>query len=160
MVLPLPVPADAQMFCCEYVKWGLLDGVRAVTATSFLAGLIESGALRPEQRPLHASLHEPVKLTRSLGELEPFKLLARAAGLQLTELFLNGEMSRCIGTVPFDLYAPEAVRQMVRVRCEDALRLGSSFIITASPDDSYLMGKYACGGVETADIYDILDSLC
>lgn len=153
-------PADAQMFCCEYVKWGLLDGVRAVTATSFLAGLIESGALRPEQRPLHASLHEPVKLTRSLGELEPFKLLTRAAGLQLTELFLNGEMSRCIGTVPFDLYAPEAVRQMVRVRCEDALRLGSSFIITASPDDSYLMGKYACGGVETADIYDILDSLC
>lgn len=49
---------------------------------------------------------------------------------------------------------------MVRVRCEDAVRLGSDLIITASPDDFYIMSKYATDGVKIADIYEILDGLC
>ena len=58
------------------------------------------------------------------------------------------------------MYAPEVVSQMVRIRCEDAVRLGSKLIITASPDDFYLMSKYAADGVKIADIYEILDGLC
>lgn len=62
--------------------------------------------------------------------------------------------------MPFDVYAPEVAAQMVRVRCEDAVRLGSNLIITASPDDFYIMSKYATDGVKIADIYEILDGLC
>lgn len=153
-------PADAAMFKEQYGAWGLLGGIEVVTATAFIAGLIADGKLNVRAGSIAGSLQEPVKLTRALDELAPFKAIAAACGVELTELFLNGKMSRCVGTVPFDMYAPEVVTQMVRVRCEDAVRLGSSLIITASPDDYYVMSKYAIDGVKIADIYEILDGLC
>jgi len=129
-------------------------------ATAFIAALIADGKLKVKKAGIAGSLQEPVKLTRALDEIAPFKAIADACGIELTELFLNGKMSRCIGTVPFDMYAPEVAAQMVRVRCEDAVRLGSDLIITASPDDFYIMSKYATDGVKIADIYEILDGLC
>ena len=95
-------PADAVIFRDFYGKWGLLDGIEVVTATAFLAQLAAEGKLNIKPAPLAASLQEPVKLTRSLGEEEPFKALAAAAGIELKELFLHGKMSRCVGTVPLD----------------------------------------------------------
>lgn len=153
-------PADAAMFKEQYGAWGLLSGIEIVTATAFIAALIADGKLKVKKAGIAGSLQEPVKLTRALDEIAPFKAIAGACGIELTELFLNGKMSRCIGTVPFDVYAPEVAAQMVRVRCEDAVRLGSNLIITASPDDFYIMSKYATDGVKIADIYEILDGLC
>lgn len=153
-------PADAAMFKEQYGAWGLLSGIEIVTATAFIAALIADGKLKVKKAGIAGSLQEPVKLTRALDEIAPLKAIADACGIELTELFLNGKMSRCIGTVPFDVYAPEVAAQMVRVRCEDAVRLGSNLIITASPDDFYIMSKYATDGVKIADIYEILDGLC
>ena len=141
-------PADAAMFKEQYGAWGLLSGIEIVTATAFIAALIADGKLKVKKAGIAGSLQAP------------FKAIADACGIGLTELFLNGKMSRCIGTVPFDMYAPEVAAQMVRVRCEDAVRLGSDLIITASPDDFYIMSKYATDGVKIADIYEILDGLC
>lgn len=153
-------PADAVVFRGEYSQWGLLKGIEVVTATAFFAGLIRDGRLKPQPCALKAALHEPVKLTRGLDEEEPFKALAAAAGIEETQLFLHGKMSRCVGTVPFELYAPEVVREMVAVRCDDALRLGCDTIVTASPDDCMIMDKYAPDGVRVMDIYDILNKTC
>lgn len=153
-------PADAVMFRDEYGKYGLLGGVEVVTATAFISKLIDDGALRPAASGLTASLQEPVKLTRGLDELEPFKKIAAAAGIGAVDMYLNGKMSRCIGTVPFDMYAPSVVSDMVNVRCEDARRLGSRLIVTASPDDYYLMSKYAESAVRIVDIYGVLNNAC
>lgn len=153
-------PADAAMFKEQYGAWGLLGGIEITTMTAFTAALIAESKLNVKENHIVGSLQEPVKLTRALDEIVPFKSIAAACGVELTELFLNGKMSRCIGTVPFDMYAPEVTAQMVRVRCEDAVRLGSRLIVTASPDDFYIMNKHAVNGVEIADIYEILDGLC
>ena len=153
-------PADVVVFRNEYSQWGLLKGIEVVTATAFFAGLIRDGRLKPQPCALKAALHEPVKLTRSLDEEEPFRALAAAIGTEETQLLLHGKMSRCIGTVPFQLYAPEVVREMVAVRCDDAVRLGCDIIVTASPDDFMLMRKYAPNGVHIEDIYNILNSCC
>ena len=153
-------PADAVIFRDFYGKWGLLDGIEVVTATAFLAQLAAEGKLNIKPAPLAASLQEPVKLTRSLGEEEPFKALAAAAGIELKELFLHGKMSRCVGTVPLDFYDPVVVKEMVRVRCEDALRLDSHVLVTASPDDFWLMRRYALADVEIVDLFALLDGLC
>lgn len=153
-------PADAVVFKEQYRAWGLLEGIEIVTMTAFTAALIGEGKLNIRGNHITGSLQEPVKLTRALDEIAPFKAIAAACGVELIELFLNGRMSRCIGTVPFDMYAPEVTAQMVRVRCEDAVRLESRLIITASPDDFYIMNKYAVNGVDISDIYEILDRLC
>jgi len=153
-------PLDAVIFKEQYKEWGLLDGVEVVTATAFIAELFETGKLTAAKAELKASLQEPVKLTRGLDEIAPAKALVKAAGIDFIELFLNGRMARCIGTVPFSEYAPEVVKQMVRVRCEDAIRLGSDCIVTASPDDYYIMKRFALEGIRVVDIFEILAGLC
>ncbi len=65
-----------------------------------------------------------------------------------------------MGTVPFELYDPKTVREMVRVRCNDAKRLGSEIIVTASPDDNYVMNKHAIGDVQIVDLFSMLNDRC
>jgi len=153
-------PLDAAIFRDQYATWGLLGGIEVVTATAYLAELFASGALKVKAAGIAAALQEPVKLTRGLDEIAPAKALLAAAGVELKELFLNGKMSRCVGTVVLDEYDSITVKNMVRVRCEDAQRLDIDTIITASPDDYYIMNKYALDGIKILDIYQILADNC
>ena len=153
-------PADASFMKEKFSEWGLLGGAEIVTTTAFLASLIKEGKLQICEKPIRASLQEPVKLTRGMDEIMPLKSLAEAAGVELIEMFLNGKLSRCVGTVPFELYDPKTVREMVRVRCNDAKRMGSEVIITASPDDTYLMSKYAIDGIRIVDLFALLNERC
>ena len=153
-------PLDAAIFRDQYSTWGLLCGVEVVTATAFLAELIEAGALSFKAAGFAAALQEPVKLTRGLDEIAPAKALVKAAGIELNELFLNGKMSRCVGTVVLDIYDAITVKNMVRVRCEDAVRLNIDTIVTASPDDFYIMNKYAIDGIKIVDIFQLLAENC
>ena len=56
-----------------------------------------------------------------------------------------------------DCYDPDVARHMVEVRLDDARRIGSKAIITASPDDAYIMGKYAAEDVQILDLFELLD---
>ena len=153
-------PADASFMHEKYSEWGLLKETEVVTVTAFLASLIQEGKLDIRKESIRASLQEPVKLTRGMDEIIPLKAIAGAAGVELTEMFLNGKLSRCVGTVPFELYDPKTVREMVRVRCNDAKRLGSEIIVTASPDDNYVMNKHAIGDVQIVDLFSMLNDRC
>lgn len=153
-------PADAAFIHDKYPEWGLLPGMEIITATAFVTGLIKEGRLCISRKALKASLQEPVKLTRGLDELAPLQALAEAAGIEQIEMFLNGKFSRCVGTIPFERYDPKTVREMVRIRCGDARRLGSDIIVTASPDDYYIMSRYATDGIQILDIFDLLNKHC
>ncbi len=153
-------PADACFMHEKYSEWCLLREVEIVTATAFFHSLLQEGKLHIEEKPVRASLQEPVKLTRGMDEITPLKLIAEAAGVELIEMFLNGKFSRCVGTVPFELYDPKTVREMVRVRCNDAKRLGGEIVITASPDDTYIMSRYAVEGIQVVDLFALLNERC
>ena len=153
-------PYDAVMFRDQYAKWNLLTDVEIVTISAFVAELIAAGALKPGKAELKASLQEPIKLTRGLDEEKPLKDIIEALGVDHVELFLHGKMSRCVGTAIIDGYAPEVAKAMVKTRLEDAARLGSSKIITASPDDSYIMKKYVTDEFEIVDLFTLLNENC
>lgn len=152
-------PADAQMFKEQYAQWGLLSGMEIVTYTAFVAELLKDGKLAPKAVNRQASLQEPVKLTRGIEEEAPAKALIEAAGIENIEMFLNGKMSRCVGTVPFEKIAPETTKEMVRVRTDDARRMGSSAMVTVSPDDYYVLNKYAVD-MEILDLFTLLNEQC
>lgn len=152
-------PADAQIFIEEYAKWGLLQNMQIVTITAYLTQLIDSGALKLGKADLKASVQEPVKLTRGLEEEQPLLKIVAAAGVENIEMFLHGKMSRCIGTIPFEQIAPETVREMVRVRVEDAVRMGATAMIAASADDYYILTKYA-KDMQIIDLFNLLSELC
>lgn len=151
-------PADAQMFIEEYAKWGLLQNMQIVTITTYLSQLVDSGALALRKAYIQASVHEPVKLTRGLEEEQPLLNLVQAAGVENIEMFLHGKMSRCVGTVPFEKIAPETVREMVRVRVEDARRMGANAMIAASADDYYVLEKYS-RDMKIIDLFKLLNEL-
>ncbi len=153
-------PYDAVMLRDVYAQWGLLRGVEIVTVTSVLAELLKKGELSCRPTGLRASLQEPVKLTRGLEELEPLTEILKAMKVDYVPLFLNGKMSRCIGTPLLFGYDPSVVRKMVEVRLDDARRLGSSLILTASPDDSYIMKQAASSDVEVKDLFTLLNDCC
>jgi Fe-S oxidoreductase len=153
-------PADASFMHEKYSEWGILKETEIVTGTAFLASLIQDGKLNIRKESIRASLQEPVKLTRGMDEIIPLKLIVDAAGVELVEMFLNGKLSRSVGTVPFELYDPKTVREMVRVRCNDAKRLGGQIIITVSPDDTYLMSKYAVDDIRIVDLFTLLNERC
>ena len=128
-------PYDAVMLRDSYSQWGLLPGVEVVTVTAALAALIRDGKLRCTTTGIRASLQEPVKLTRGLEEEQPLLDILAALGVDYIPLFLHGKMARCVGTPLLAGYDPGVVRRMVEVRLDDARRLGSPIILTASPDD-------------------------
>lgn len=150
-------PYDAVMLRDSYAQWNLLEGIEVVSATAFLAELAAGGALKVKESALRASVQEPVKLTRGLDEEKPLLDLVNALHVDYVPLFLHGKMSRCIGTPLMDCYDPDVARHMVEVRLDDARRIGSKAIITASPDDYYIMSRYAAEDVQILDLFELLD---
>lgn len=153
-------PHDACIFRDQYAQWNLLPGVNVTTATAFLSELVEAGLLHPAKTGRKASFQDPCRLARGLGETEPARKLLAALGVELTEMFLHGKMTRCCGGAVLNGHSPEVVRAMVATREEDAARLGSDCIITACPDCQYLMNEYGQQGVSVEDLFVLLDENC
>lgn len=150
-------PHDACIFTEEYAKWNLLPGVKVLTATAFLAQLAESGKLTVKAAGLKASFQDPCRLARGLGETEASRALLKALGVELTEMFLNGKMSRCCGGAVLNSHSPDVVRRMVASRQADAQRLGADTIITACPDCQDIMTSHGDGKVTYIDLFRLLD---
>lgn len=153
-------PHDACIFRDQYSQWGLLPGVEVVTVTAYLAGLIAQGKLVPRKVELQASMEDPCRLARGIGETKAVRGILAALGVELKELFLHGEMTRCCGGPVLNSHSPQVVRSMVATRADDAKRIGSSCIITACPDCQDLMSRYGTGDVEIVDLFALLDKNC
>ena len=153
-------PHDAQIFLQQYQEWGLLEGIRVSTATSFVASLISEGKLTVTKRGGEVSLHDPCRLTRGLDESEPVRTILAAMGVELKELFLNRRMSRCCGGLVLEAYDPGMAKLTARNREEDAMRLGYQQVVTACPDCLELLQKYGEGTVTYTDIFCMLDESC
>ena len=153
-------PYDAVMLRNTYAEWNLLDGINVVSAPAFIADAFKSHAIKAKKIDLTASVQEPVKLTRGLGEEEPINQIIKELGIHYLPLFLHGKMARCIGTPIMDLFDPDVTRHMVEVRCDDAKRIDSPAIIACSPDDYTIMKKYASEGIEIIDLFSLLDGNC
>jgi Fe-S oxidoreductase len=153
-------PHDAGFFIDQYTQWNLLPDLEVTTATAYLASLIADGKLNPAKLEKKASFHDPCRLARSVGETEPAREILNAMGVEIEELFLNRKMSRCCGGPVLNSYAHDVIGKIVRVREEDALRIGSSCIITACPSCYYLMSTNSGGDVEYMDLFITLDNQC
>lgn len=151
-------PYDAVMLREKYAEWKLLDGVEVLSAPAFLASLIAEGKIRPRACGISASVQEPVKLTRGLNETAPLISAVEALGVRQLPFFLNGKMSRCIGTPLLDGLDPSVVKRMVEVREDDARRIGSAAIIGCSPDDVSILKKYCAGDMRVFDLFELADA--
>lgn len=153
-------PHDACIFRDQYVNWGLLSGVQVVSVAAYLARLVEEGRLLPKKTARTISLHDPCQLARGLGDTQSVRRLISALGMELKELFLHGEMTRCCGGPVINAHSPQVAQAMAASRLEDAKRIGSDCIITACPSCQVLMSTVSDGTVEVLDLFRLLDENC
>jgi len=156
-------PHDAFIFIQDYPRWGLLEGIQPMTATSYVAQLIEDKKLtlqRASSLTAPAAIHDPCKLSRALDETDAIRKIADSLGVELKELFLNRKLTRCCGGVPLMMYKPALVKLIAREREYDAVRIEVRKVLTACPDCLHIFGAGTSGEVEFSGIFRLLDENC
>lgn len=154
-------PSNARMFVRECGEWGCAPAAKVVTATSFFAGLVKSGKLKPEPLALgRVTFHDPCRLARDLDESQPSRDLVAAMGLDFKEMFLHGRMTKCCGGVILNNHSPQLTDLTSVGRWEDAARTGAKTVITACPGCHDVLGKKTPEGMKVEDIFVLLAKAC
>jgi Fe-S oxidoreductase len=151
---------SARMFKQQYEEWGIRLHGTAVTATAYFARLIAEGKLSPRKISLSATFQDDSTLTRELDETEPARDILRALGIEIREMFLNRKRVKSGGTVLMNEYAPRLIQLTGEGRWADVLRAKVPILLTATPDSYYVMKKTAPDGMETKDVFVLLEQNC
>lgn len=150
-------PSDARFIKQQWGEWGIEYAAEAVTATSFLAKLLEEGKL--SLKPLfyqNVTYHDPCRLARDLAETDEARKLIKALGISLKEMFLNGKLTKCCSGAVFNHTNPNMSRELVHARWKDAAEVGASMVVTACPACHYIMGGNVPEGSFLRDLYSLL----
>ena len=152
-------PTDARFLKQDCPRWGLEPFGEVFTATAYLAGLAESGALKVI-KPWKGTVtfHDPCRLSRDLEETEPARALLKACGAELKEMFLNRDSTRCCGGEVMASHSPRVTELIAGTRLDDAKRTGAELCITACPGCSQVLGSG--GGDFVKNILELLDECC
>lgn len=111
-----------------------LPGVEVLHLTQLLHGLLGRLRWRGERR-VRATYHDPCHLGREWGVYEePREVLRAIPGLELVEMSLSREFSRCCGAGGGVRSAFGEVSSAIsRSRVEDAVEAGAGLLVTSCP---------------------------
>ena len=112
---------------------GIRVDIEVVTATSFVAGLIDAGKLNIRRQSGRVTYHDPCRLARDLDETEAARHIIAAMGYELSEMLESRKLTRCCGGQVLAAHAPEIVEKMAASRAEEAARTGAEILVTACP---------------------------
>ncbi|GAB4313143.1 MAG: (Fe-S)-binding protein [Promethearchaeota archaeon] len=152
----------------------LLEGVRVVHASEYLAELLErrvgggrggdgggsaGGLVRLDAK---VTYHDPCHLGRHVGVYEPPRaLLGAIPGVQLVEMETSRESASCCGAGGGVRKAyPELSSAIARARVEQAERTGADYLVTACPfcEKNLSDAARALGSrVEVVDLVELLE---
>ncbi|MHC1758983.1 MAG: (Fe-S)-binding protein [Negativicutes bacterium] len=154
-------PVDARIMKHEYCEWNCLMDAEVVTATAYMASLIEKGLLKPEPLQIgEAAMHDAGALARDLQETQTARNILAAMDVPLKEMFLNRKLSKSSGGALLAEYEPKIAMMTAKARWNDALRLGIRTIVTEAPGSFYALSRAVPEGAALHDIFTLLDSAC
>lgn len=125
-------PADAKIFLREYKEYGIELKANVVTFTSFVNGLIKSGALKVKKGNKTYTFQDPALLARELEETEDAREILSACG-NTAEMLLNGKATMLAGNLIMNEYIPGVMKLVALNRWENAKNVNAKTIVTASP---------------------------
>ncbi len=131
-----------------------LDGVEVLHLSQLLRELIREGRLRLRERRVRATYHDPCHLGREWGIYEePREVLRSIPGLELVEMTLSREFSRCCGAGGGVRSAfPEVSLAASRTRVGEALEAGAELLVTSCPFCYHHLKEAAEGRMEVRDL--------
>jgi Fe-S oxidoreductase len=131
-VLVALCPSCTKVFKREYLQWGLDLNMEVSSMTSYLAGLLKDGRLKPREFDHQVTFHDPCRLARDLEETEPSRMIIDSMKINLKEMFFNRAKTHCCGSGLLDLYAPELTSLTSASRWEEASRKADTMVVACS----------------------------
>lgn len=148
---------DAEIMKQHYAEWGCEIEAEVVTATAFVAGLLESGKLEAKAaKNIVGACHDDDRLARTFHEFEPIRAMAKAAGFELTEMFNHERLAKSCGSAVADGFMPEMITKVAGGRWEDLKRTDAKAMLTANPQAYLCLRKCVPEGMELVDLYSAL----
>ena len=147
---------DAEIMKQRYAQWGAEIEAEIVTATAFVAKLIEEGKLAAKTGDTLASCHDDDRLARTFYEFAPIRAMAKAAGYQNTEMFNKERLAKSCGTAVALAYMPRITTMVAGGRWDDLKRTEAKVMLTANPQAYLCLSQAVPEGYQLVDLYGAL----
>ncbi|MBR5296213.1 MAG: hypothetical protein IKU24_06445, partial [Clostridia bacterium] len=148
---------DLEIMKQKYPEWGFEISLDMMTATSFVAKLIEEGKIAKKAAlNIKGAPHDDDRLARVFHEFEPIRKMAEAAGFEKGEMFLKEKLAKSCGTLVAYSYMPEITLRVAGGRWADLLRTDCEAMLTANPQAYFLFEKTLPEGKKLVDLYGAL----
>ena len=153
-------PIEARIMKHEYPEWNIAPVAQIVTATSFVAGLLEEGKLKPASLDQMVTLHDAGALSRDLDEIQPARDILASMNLTLKEMFLNRDLSRSSGGALFNCYSKDIAPMLSAARWDDAIRSGVKTLVSEAPGSYVALSTTIPQDMQLLDIFELLAQAC
>ena len=150
---------DAEIMKQHYAEWGCEINAEVVTATAYIAKLLEEGRIAPKAALQGTgACHDDDRLARSFYEFAPVRTIAKSVGFDLMEMFHNERLAKSCGTAVALAYMPEITVKVADGRWQDLLRAGAKSMLTASPQAYLCLSQCVPEGKNLVDLFAALDA--
>ncbi len=148
---------DAEIMKQQYPRFGCEIEAEVVTATAFVAKLIEEGKLAPKAaKGEKAACHDDDRLARTFYEFEPIRAMSAAAGYENVEMFNRKNLAKSCGTAVALGYMPEITVKVAAGRWDDLKRTEAKTMLTCNPQAYICLEKAIPEGYKLVDLYEQL----
>ena len=148
---------DAEIMKQHYAQWGAEINAEIVTATSYVAKLIEEGKLAPKAaNGVTGACHDDDRLARTFYEFAPIRAIAAAAGYTSAEMFNKERLAKSCGSAVTLAYMPNIITKVAAGRWEDLSRTEATAMLTANPQSYLCLSQVIPEGKELVDLYSAL----
>lgn len=148
-------PNDAKVIKHTYKEYGIALHAKAETYTSFVAGLVRSGALKKRDTGKTVVFQDPYQLSRDLEETEEAREIIRAFA-KLHEMLLNRKETIWAGNILMAQYLPDVILEVSARRIFNAASIGETAIVTASVSEYAALKKVEQKNVEILSLEDLI----
>ena len=148
---------DAEIMKQRYAQWGAEINAEIITATAYVAKLIQDGKLAAKAtRGTLGACHDDDRLARTFYEFTPIRAIAEAAGYTLTEMFNKERLAKSCGSAVALAYMPNIVTKVAAGRWDDLARTEASAMLTANPEAYLCLSQITPEGKQVVDLYSAL----
>ena len=148
---------DAEIMKQKYPEWGWEIKPDVVTATAYVAGLLEQGKLEAKAaKGVKGACHDDDRLARTFHEFAPIRSMANAAGYETCEMFNHEKLARSCGTAVAYGYMPQIVEKIAASRWEDLERVGCAAMLVANPQAYLCLSGRIPEGYTLVDLFGAL----
>ncbi len=148
-------PNDAKCVKQLYKEYGIETDSCNVTYTSFVAGLVKSGALKAENKGKTVVFQDPYQLARDLEETEEPREIVKAFA-NLEEMLLNRKETVWAGGILMAQYMPDVMLLVAGRRIFNATAVNATAIVTASVSEYTALKNVLQNKVEILSLEDLI----